>query len=142
MSFASKVTGYNSAVSYGLKNAVSGTYPAFDIDYPQVLVARGDLPNASAPFATATGGGMVDFKWANNAGVGTAKATDKAILVVYCPFIKQTIYTTGPAVRSSLSAQLDVTPFVGQAVETYIAFVSGNDKNVATSIYTGHLQIT
>ena len=142
MSFASKVTGYNSAVSYGLKNAVSGTFPAFDIDYPQVLVARGDLPNASAPVATVGGGGMVEFKWANNAGVGRAKATDKAILVVYCPFVKQTIYTTGAAMRSALGTKLDVTPFVGQAVETYISFVSENDKSVATSIYTGHLQIT
>src|SRR5262245_8682047 len=42
-------SGFNSAFSYNIKNAVAGIYPAFEIDYPQVLVARGDLPNALNP---------------------------------------------------------------------------------------------
>ena len=93
-SFATKVTGFNSAVSYALKNAVTGAYPAYDIAYPLVLIARGDLPNATAPNAVANGGGHIDFKWVNNAGVGMAKGNDKTILLVYCPLLKQCIYTT------------------------------------------------
>ncbi|MBC7826186.1 MAG: hypothetical protein H7122_00465 [Chitinophagaceae bacterium] len=47
--FASKMTGMNSALSFTMKNAVVGIYPDLKIDYAQVLVARGNMPNALTP---------------------------------------------------------------------------------------------
>ncbi len=141
-SFAVKVTGFNSAVAYGLKNAVTGNYPAFDIAYPQVLIARGDLPNATNPKAAATGSGFINFDWVSNAGVGLAKATDKTILLIYCPALKQAIYTVGSSTRITVAEKLDVSPFTGQGVETYISFISEDEKDVATSVYTGHVQVS
>ncbi len=40
---------YNKAFSYNVKNAIGGIYPEFMIDYPMVLVSRGDLPNVQLP---------------------------------------------------------------------------------------------
>ncbi len=52
--YAVKMSGFNNAMRYTLKNAVIGTYPTVEIDYSLVLVSRGDLPNALNPTATST----------------------------------------------------------------------------------------
>lgn len=83
--FAIKQTGINSALSYTLKNAVAGIYPTYNIVYSDVLVSRGDLPNALAPSVVSGAGSILTFIWMDNSGVGVAKATDKAILAAYCP---------------------------------------------------------
>ena len=139
--YTAKMTGFNSAVSYALKNAVSGSYPAYDINYPMALIARGDLPNAGSPVAAAAAGGNVTFTWTNNAGVGKAKDGDKAMLVVFCPMLNAAVFTTGSAARSAGTETLDVSGFTGEAVETYLSFIAEDGKEVATSIYTGHLTI-
>lgn len=140
--YAVKMTGTNNATSYILKNAVTGVAPNFTIDYSLVLVSRGDLPNvlnpAAAPGATA---GQVTFTWLNNAGVGKAKANDKAILVVHCPAFNQTVYTTGSALRSALTETIDCATFSGETVETYVGFISDDGKDVASSIYTGQVTV-
>ena len=59
--FAVEQTGFNSAVSYVLKNAVAGAYPVFSIQYVDVLVSRGDLPNVLAPSAKMEAGSQLTF---------------------------------------------------------------------------------
>ena len=140
--YAVKMTGINNAFAYVLKNAITGIYPAYTIDYSTVLVSRGDLPNVLAPTAIAAAGSLITFAWTDNAGVGIAKATDKAILAVYCPAMNLCIYTTGSAVRSALTDTIDVSTFTGKVVETYIGFISEDGKNVATSLYTGQLTVS
>lgn len=140
--YAVHMTGTNNAVSYILKNAVTGTYPNFELNYSLVLVSRGDLPNVLNPTAVpAAQAGSVTFNWTNNAGVGKAKANDKALLMIYCPATKQSVYTTGSAARSAQTETLDVSLFSGQVVETYIGFISADGKDMASSLYTGQLTI-
>lgn len=140
--YAVKMTGANNAVSYNLKNAITGTAPDFGIDYSLVLISRGDLPNALNPSAAAGAQpGKVTFTWLNNAGVGKSKNDDKALLVVHCPASNQTTYTTGSAARSALTETLDVATFSGETVETYIGFISADGKDIATSIYTGQVVV-
>jgi len=138
--YAVKMTGSNNAVSYNLKNAVTGTAPNFAIDFSLVLVSRGDLPNVLNPVAApAAQAGKITFTWANNAGVGKSRNDDKALLAVHSPAHNQTIYTTGSAARSALTETLDVATFSGETVETYIGFISADGKDIATSIYTGQV---
>lgn len=136
-SFAVKKTGINAALSFTLKNAISGAYPNFDIHYPDVLVSRGDLPNVLGPTASMGAASQLNFVWTDNAGVGIAKATDKAMLLAYCPDMGQAVYTTGSAGRSAGADSLNLGSFTGRQVHTYICFISEDQKAVATSIYTG-----
>ena len=135
--FANKMTGPNSALAYTLKNAITGEYPDFKLDYSLALVSRGSLPNAAAPGASSTQPGEINFNWSDNTGMGSAKATDKAILVAYSPDFNQCIYTTAGAKRSEAAATLDVRAFSGKTVETWLAFISDKGKDVAPSVYTG-----
>ena len=140
-SYAVKMTGYNNAVSYNLKNAVTGKFPDYTIDYSMALVSRGDLPNASSPAATATNG-IVYFTWTDNSGLGKAQNNDAAILVVYCEARKMTIYTLRGGSRSDGAGSIDVSIFKGNTVETWLGFISADGKDVANSFYTGELIVS
>jgi hypothetical protein len=139
--FAVKKTGMNSAFAYNLENAITGTYPNFTIAYANVLVSRGDLPNALGPTVTSGAGSVLTFSWTDNSGVGNAKATDTALFVAYCPDLKQSIFDGG-AVRSALTGDLNLASFAGKVVETYITFVSDDLKSAATSIFTGEVTVS
>jgi hypothetical protein len=140
--FAVMMTGMNNAFSYTISNAITGVYPSFEVDYALALVSRGDLPNVLAPAVTSDAGSLLTFSWTDNSGVGIAKATDQAILVAYCPTVRQAIYTTIGGVRSDLTGELNVLPFSGLAVETWIGFISDNGWNIATSIFTGEVTVS
>jgi Family of unknown function (DUF6266) len=140
--FAVRKTGFNSAVSYTLKNAVTGTYPVFNIQFADVLVSRGDLPNVLAPAVTVAAGSLVTWAWTDNSGVGIARPTDKALLVVHCPALNQSIYTTGSALRSALTDSLNLASFSGQDVHCWIGFISEDGQNVASSLYNGMITVS
>jgi len=140
--FAIKMTGINNALAYTLKNAITGVYPSFEIDYSLALVSRGDLPNALAPVVTSGAGSLLAFTWADNSGVGTARATDQAILVAYCPVQRQAIYTNAGGMRSDLTGELNLLPFSGFTVKTYIGFISESSRMIATSIFTGEVTVS
>ena len=135
--YAIKMSGFNNALRYTLKNAVSGVYPATVINYNMALISRGDLPNAIAPAAAAAAGSNVQFTWSNNAGIGKAAPNDQAILVAYCEALNQTIYLTANAYRNTGSATLNLLPFAGRSVHTWLAFVSNDGKDLTNSVYTG-----
>lgn len=140
--FAVKMTGINNAMKYNLKTAITGTYPAFQIDYSMALVSRGDLPNVLGPSVTMGTGGIATFAWTDNSGVGIAKASDQAILVAYCPELKQAIYTSAGGRRDLLTGDLDLSPLSGKEVHTYISFVSETKNRTAVSIYTGSIAVS
>lgn len=139
--YAVEMSGFNNAMRYTLLNAITGTYPAFDIDYNRALVSRGDLPNALNPSAASTVAGTVTYQWQDNSGVGKAQPTDAGILVVYCPSRNQCIYTTAGAVRSTESGSIAVAAFSGLEVQTYIGFISTDGKSIASSFYTGQITV-
>lgn len=135
---AVQMTEMNSALAHILKNAVTGTYPAFRISYPQVQVSRGSLPNVVSPLASAGLNGTLGFSWTDNSGVGKAKAGDKAILVAYCEALNHTLYGI-EGERGATTGSLNVAMFAGEKVQTWISFLSMDSKDVATSIYTGEV---
>jgi len=106
------------------------------------LVSRGGLPNVLGPAVTSGAGSVLTFSWTDNSGVGIAKATDQAILVAYCPELRQAIYTTAGGLRSDLTGELNLMPFSGLAVETWIGFIFESGKIVATSIFTGEVTVS
>lgn len=139
--YAVKMTGFNNAMGYTLKNAITGTYPTYEVDYSMALVSRGELPNANSPAASSTLPGKVSFVWGDNSGMGKATATDKSILVVYCPAMKQCIYTLAGPARSAEAGEMDVPLFQGQDVETYIGFITTDGKDISNSYYTGEMTV-
>jgi len=131
----------NSALSYNLKNAVTGGKGDALIHYELLLISRGDLPNASTATATASTAGKIHFSWLNNAGSGKAAATDQAMLVAYCASTHETAYTLTGGLRSALQGELTLSSFTGKKVDTWISFISANGKDISMSSYTGQVLV-
>jgi hypothetical protein len=138
--YAVKMTGINNAMQYLLTNSITGTYPGFSIDYPTVLISRGDLPNGGSPGAVLNAG-AIDFTWTDNSGTGKAMATDQALLVCYCADLKQVEWLLNGAKRSDAAGSLSVSQFAGKQVQTWMGFISADGKYIANSVFTGQFTV-
>lgn len=122
--FAVKMSAFNAAASYNLQQAITGVYPALEIDYPQVLVSRGTLAEASSPSATSAVAGVIDFSWQNVLSALNSSDNDEAMLLAYNPAKGTSVYKLAAAARIDESATLEVpADWSGDTVECYIAFV-------------------
>jgi hypothetical protein len=137
-----KKTGANTALSLLLFTAITGTYPAFDIDYSQVLVSKGKRPKADLPVATANGSGAIGYTWSDNALVTADYQLDKTVLVVHCPDLKESIFVIGGAARPTETDSISVPNFIGKQVHTWFAFVSPDGQSFSGSTYTGALTVS
>lgn len=140
-SLAVRQTAFNVATSQLLAEAITGIYPDLTIDYPKVLISKGNLTGPWGPAATSAAS-KVNVTWQDNSASGTAKPTDKAILLVYNPEKSQYVFTTNGDDRSSLADSLDLPgDFVGDTVHVWIAFISADKKTVSTSLYISEVVI-
>jgi len=140
--YAIKMTQFNSAMSYNLNNAITGTYPNFTIDYTKALVSRGSLVGAAGAAVASSSAGVVEFTWSDNTGSGNALGTDKALLVVYNATKGYAVYDTAGASRATQSQNLVVpSDFSGDTVQAFIGFVSEDSKEVANSVHIGSVTV-
>lgn len=136
-----KITDMNNAFRGLYREAVTGVYPALSFNYSKVLVSKGHLLNAINPVVTAAGGGLLEISWTDNSGIAMANPGDKCIIVVYCEELKQFVYSTGGAARSTGSDSINAGNFSGKEVHTWVSFISSDKEEVATSIYTGQVTV-
>ena len=85
--------------------------------------------------------GNILCTWINNTGSSTAKANDKVVLVAYFPEIKQTVFSICDATRVGRQAILVTSLIQGYAAETWIGFLSHDDKDAANSTYAGSVEL-
>ncbi len=140
--YAIKMTQFNSAMSYILKNAVTGSYPNFTIDYATALISRGSLAGVLNGTAASSAAGSVEFTWGDNTSESNASATDKAMILAYNSTKGEAIFVTDGAARNAGSQSLTVPDdFSGDSVECFIAFLSEDGISVANSKYVGSVTV-
>ena len=138
---AVQMSGFNKAFSYNVKNAITGEYPDLKIDFPMVMVGRGDLPNVVSPLVRALPESKLEFSWTDNSGTGKALATDKVVVAAFCEVLDHWIYDYSGSGRSTGTYVLDVSAFSGKAVQTWLGFISANGKFVANTLFTGAVNV-
>ena len=135
--YANKQTAFNAAMSYIVKNAVSGIYPNYMLDFSQVLVSRGTLTqplNANAAMSA----GKVSVSWTDNSGQGDAQPIDVAMPLAFNTNNGEAVFSTNSATRADQLAELTFpADWAGDTVEIYIGFISADGINVANSLYLG-----
>ena len=131
-----KISYYRCAMRHVL-NWISGIPPSLVIDYSKVLVASGNRFNTERAVAKPVGDTIL-FKWENDL-IPKEYATDKTILVAYCEALNKCIFTTMGPPRTTCKASLEVAAFRGQAIHTWLSFISADGRQVADSLYTGRL---
>jgi hypothetical protein len=139
--YASRQTAFNAAMSYNVKNAVTGVFPDYEMDYSNILVSRGSLLPAENADAVAAERSL-NFTWSDNSGVSNATETDQAMALVYNGTKGESVFSTTTGDRSSGSATLNVPEnWIGDTVEVYLGFISENGSLVANSVYLGQKTI-
>lgn len=132
--------GHNRITSCLLHQAVTGNYPAQKLSLEKVLVAKGPLPKAEAADATGEVNGNIHFSWTDNSGVGTAHDTDKVILVAYCAFLNQAVFSLDAGTRNNGHAHLNTSVFKDHEAATWMSFIN-KDGDVADSVFCGMVQV-
>ena len=140
--FAVKMSGFNAGTSYNLKNGLTGTYPNIAIDYPNALVARGNLPGVLNQVASSTVAGTVKFDWENNSGEVGASSLDKTLLVVYNPSQNQAVTVSQLAERADGTQTVTVPDsFSGDLVQCYMAYITADGVEVSNSGFCGAVTV-
>jgi len=139
--YAVKMTAFNSAMSYNVKNAIAGEYPDYTMDYSLALVSRGSLAGALNPAATSGAVGEVSFTWEDNSTETNANEDDLTMLLVLNPDKNEAVFTTEGSTRNA-GTQLVTIPdsYSGDTVECYIAFISIGGE-VANSKHVGSIVV-
>ena len=130
-------TGFNRATSAIMNLAIVGAYPDTAIDYAQVLISKGPLPAARNASAMVNSNSSLLFNWEDNTETGSAKANDKVIVVAFFPATKTAFFTIGAAMRKDGQAILEIPNMIGEPAETWIGFLSHDEKDAADSAYCG-----
>lgn len=134
-----KMTAQNRAVGQVVSDAITGEYPDFKVDFPKVLISRGTLEPVNATVVAAAG--KITWTWVPNMGLNGASQFDQSVVVVYCPERKQALYKINASTRDAGTATLDVQPFVGLTVVTYLGFTAIDQSKVSDSRFTGELLV-
>jgi hypothetical protein len=137
-SYAVQKTEFNAAMSYVLNNAITGAAPNFTVDYSLALLSRGNLSGALNPATDLATAGQVEFTWDDNSAEGNANATDKAMILVYNPSKKESMYILDGADRT-VGSQIITIPstYAGDTVELFMAFITADGSSVSNSVYLG-----
>lgn len=139
---AIRVTEYNKAISYNIKNAITGVYPDFTIDYESVLVGRGDLPGALSYALESPAPGQLKIAWTGNMGKGKARADDRTYAAIYIEeqgqWISDAIQHTS---RASEGLTPDISNMAGNTLHVYLGFISADGREVSDSAYLGSIRI-
>jgi len=133
-------TPMNVAVSYHLKEAVSGVSPNFVMDYTKVKFSDGKLRMPWDFEFTALIASEIDLTWVNSGNDDLFKAaTDRLTVLVYNPAKDDFVRAKNVAARSLETYTLHLpAEYSGDTVHIYVAFNSATDQLlVSKSRYLG-----
>ena len=145
MGFKSKavnMSAFNAATSYNLENALTGTFPNYQIDYSRVMVSQGKLPGALNPTAISGTVAEIEFTWENNSSEIGSRADDRAVLVIYNPARQSALSFMNGNSRLAGSQRVSLPAnFSGDEVHCYISFQNVGQSVISDSQFVGSARV-
>lgn len=134
---------FNLATGYHLREALlPGPDDDWVIDYPKVLISRGELRGVDNAAVAAGGATEINLSWTDNSGQGSADATDPMIAVVFCTEMAEFVLFNPQGTRADGAAVLSIPGYLsGTLAEVWMTFVTANGKQVAISSYVGSVTV-
>ncbi len=134
---------FNLATGYLLNEALlPGPDDTWLIDYPKVLISRGQLRGADNAVVAAGGPNELNLSWTDNSGQGSASATDVLIAVVFCTEMNEFVIVNPAATRADTATVLTIPAYLnGTLAEVWITFVTDDQKYAAISSYLGAVTV-
>ncbi|RXJ50022.1 DUF6266 family protein [Gelidibacter gilvus] len=129
---------YNLATSYHLREALVDDGGVYRIDYPKVLISKGELRGLMDPAVAMAAGQVLELAWSDNSGQGYAHDNDQLIVVVFSP--DADLYQLSIAIgRRDLAGTSIALPayMAGLDIQVWATFATANGKVAAISMYLG-----
>ena len=136
-------TGFNVAVSENMKTALQGEYPDISINYPGVVLSRGELAGSAEAMIESEGEDKVKISWITPEGIEPKNNTDRAIVVLYNVDTRELIYFVDIAKRSEALAIITLPEhFQSCQLQCFLIFITQEAlltklsvKKISDSIY-------
>lgn len=127
-------------MSYHMTNALISTEAGWAINYPKVLIGKGDLCAIEQPVLTPTAPETLTLTWIDNSNQVLAYPDDQLIVVAYCEEFNYFEYFMDNHQRSDTSCEL-VMPvaFEGLDIALWATFYNASKGIAATSRYLGRM---
>ncbi|MGM0546795.1 MAG: DUF6266 family protein [Bacteroidota bacterium] len=130
-----EMTERNAAISYLMKNAVTGEKPDLSIIYPNVMVARGDLPPPKQATVERMANHLV-FSWVYCRN----RPADRVLALAYSTDLEKGVWSIGAARRADESVDLELPDnWAGKEVHAYLAFAALDGSDASDSVYVGRV---
>lgn len=131
-------TGFNLAMSYNLKNAISGFSPDFKVSFVKTLLSMGPLSVPQSPFLTTMGFNTIIFNWNYDKANHNGNPDDVAVLLAFFEETKHLIYQITLIRREIQKASLIIPDCLhGQRAYCWMAFKSVTCSRFSNSVYLG-----
>jgi len=135
-------TGFNAAMSYNVKNAVTGTAPNFVMDYQSTLLSAGKLTGAVNPTVASANPAAIQFGWTDNTGTGNAKTDDVAVLASFFEDTGEAAYQISAIQRNAQVAELSVPAnYSGKVAQCWLIFQTADGKDISNSQFVGSVTV-
>jgi len=133
----------NAAVQDQINSVITGVYPAYQLDFPNVMLTKpkNAIDGGNRLTLTALADAQVSLTWVMRSRVGQEQFSDpkdKLNIVFYSATNGKRVFYLKSAERSAESAVFDM-PFslVGNLFHAYLYFSSVDGKSVSNSEYAG-----
>ena len=134
---------YNLATSYHLREALEEVNGVYVINYPKVLISKGELRGIIDPVLTPVAGQILQLSWTDNSGQGYANEADQIMVAVYSPMADLYQLYMAVARRDLGGTSLALPAFMAALeVQVWATFVTADGKSAATSNYLGAVMVT
>ena len=134
---------FNLATGYHMSEALlPGIDDTWLIDYPKVLISRGDLRGIDNPVVAAGALNTINLTWTDNSGQGSADATDILVVVVFCTEMGEFVQFNPAATRADATVALTIPAYLsGTLAEVWATFITADGKLAAISSYAGSVTV-
>ena len=132
----------NGALSYNIKYSVAGEFPDSYVDFPNLVLSKGDLHGSWKPAVTSTESKTIDFSWINGPYSRLRAEEDQVLLVIYSQAKSSYVFLTTGGTRKDGTIRFTLDEaFSGNSVHCYLSFYSSELEMASTTEYLGEVTI-
>jgi len=136
-----RATGFNMAMKQVLDNAITGTYPEYEIDFPNAQLAKGNLGTPSDLVLLAEDLNLT-VSWSPRFDKLNRFITDEMTVLVFDPVSRDFVIGPADVLRTAGTTVVEIpSEWSGRTVHVYMFYIALNGKDVSNSIHAGTVDI-
>lgn len=148
--YAQKMSTYNAAMSYNMRNALEGKFPDYTIRYEDVLLSRGNLRPVSNLTLAEPNALELQVNWDDNSGMMSASSTDRIMLLVYNLEDRDAFFDLNAGTRGDGQSVITLpSNYSGKEVHVWLSLtnlpgmiLAGDKNSMSNSAYAGSITLS